>query len=208
MARPNRSAHIATSHSFIAVCAAIACTAVVGFASSDQRIAVPVVASTASNQGGGAPVFGAIPPGYRDWTLISVAVVGSPVNDIRAKLGNTIAIADFQQRTIPYRDGAIIARLAWRQDHDRQTDNALRLQAQQVGLSADAIAKLLSGSVVAGAATNVQFMVKDSKKYALTGGWGFAQFTDGKTDSIVQTTCFACHAPAKERDFIFTRYSN
>ena len=27
---------------------------------------------------------------------------------------------------------------------------------------------------------NMQFMVKDSKKYAATGGWGFADFKDGK----------------------------
>ena len=208
MAHPNRSDPTAILNSFLAVCGAVAATAILVFSLSDQRTAVPAVAATASNQAGGPTIFGVVPPGYREWALISVATVGSPVNDIRAKLGNTIAIADFQQGTIPYRDGAIIARLAWRQAHDPQTDNALRLQAQQVGLSADAIAKLLSGSAVAGTATNVQFMVKDSKKYASTGGWGFAQFTNGKPDSIVQTTCFACHAPAKDRDFIFTRYSN
>jgi hypothetical protein len=40
--------------------------------------------------------------------------------------------------------------------------------------------QLLSASFVAGPAINVQFMVKDSKRYAPTGGWGFAQFNDGK----------------------------
>ncbi len=36
-------------------------------------------------------------------------------------------------------------------------------------------------------------MVKDSKKYASTGGWGFAQFTDGKPDGgLALTTCFSC----------------
>jgi len=51
-------------------------------------------------------------------------------------------------------------------------------------------------------------MVKDSKKYASTGGWGFAQFDDGKpADEAVLKTCFACHSPAKDRDFVFTRYS-
>jgi hypothetical protein len=149
----------------------------------------------------------ALPPGYRDWTLISVAAVGPPVNDVRAKLGNDIAMADLRQGTIPYRDGAIIARLAWKQTADPQTSNALQLQAQQVGLSADAIGKLLSQSFIAGPATNVQLMVKDSKKYASTGGWGFAQFTNGKTDAIVQQSCFACHEPAKATDFVFTHYS-
>jgi hypothetical protein len=148
-----------------------------------------------------------LPAGYRDWPLISVAAVGPPVNDLRAKLGNDVAMADLRQGTIPYRDGAIIARLAWKQTSDPQTSNAIRLQAQQVGLSPDAIAKLLSQSFIAGPATNVQFMVKDSKKYASTGGWGFAQFTNGKPDAIVQRTCFACHEPAKATDFVFTQYS-
>lgn len=148
-----------------------------------------------------------LPPGYRGWALISVAAVGPPVNDVRAKLGNDIAISDLRQGTNPYRDGAIIARLAWKQTVDTQTSNALRLQAQQVGLNADAIARLLSQSFVAGPATNVQIMVKDSNKYASTGGWGFAQFTNGKADAIVQQSCFACHAPAKATDFVFTHFS-
>ena len=44
------------------------------------------------------------------------------------------------------------------------------------------VAKLLAESLVAGAPINVQFMVKDSKKYTATGGWGFAQFTNGKAE--------------------------
>ncbi|HEX3232109.1 MAG TPA: cytochrome P460 family protein [Pyrinomonadaceae bacterium] len=51
-------------------------------------------------------------------------------------------------------------------------------------------------------------LVKDSKKYPLTGGWGFAQFTNGKPDGeAVHQTCFSCHEPAKDRDFVFTRYA-
>jgi hypothetical protein len=52
-------------------------------------------------------------------------------------------------------------------------------------------------------------MVKDSTKYASTGGWGFAQFNnDGKpADEATHKTCFPCHEPAKERDFVFTRYA-
>jgi hypothetical protein len=63
-------------------------------------------------------------------------------------------------------------------------------------------------SFVPGAATNVQFMVKDSKKYAATGGWGFAQFKDGKpADAALLKTCFPCHEPVKARDFVFTHYA-
>jgi hypothetical protein len=51
-------------------------------------------------------------------------------------------------------------------------------------------------------------MVKDSKKYAATGGWGFAQFKDGKPDEkALLNTCFPCHVPAKGQDYLFTHYS-
>jgi hypothetical protein len=56
-----------------------------------------VVASRtpASGQASGeaVPIYGVkIPHGYRDWSLISVARVGVPLNDLRAKLGNDVAI--------------------------------------------------------------------------------------------------------------------
>jgi hypothetical protein len=51
-------------------------------------------------------------------------------------------------------------------------------------------------------------MVKDSKKYAATGGWGFADFKNGKPgDEALHKTCFPCHQPAKDRDYVFTRYA-
>ncbi|HEX6012232.1 MAG TPA: cytochrome P460 family protein, partial [Geminicoccaceae bacterium] len=64
-------------------------------------------------------------------------------------------------------------------------------------------------SFVAGSPKNgVQFMVKDSRKYASTGGWGFAQFNDGEPASeAVHNTCFSCHGIVKARDFVFTRYA-
>jgi hypothetical protein len=53
-------------------------------------------------------------------------------------------------------------------------------------------------------------MVKDSKKYASTGGWGYAQFDkDGSPEAPAakHEACFGCHVPAKEHDYIFTRYA-
>lgn len=65
----------------------------------------------------------------------------------------------------------------------------------------------LKSSVVE-SAVNVQFMVNDSKKYAATGGWGFADFKNGKPgDEAPHKTCFACHQPARDRDFVFARYA-
>jgi hypothetical protein len=51
-------------------------------------------------------------------------------------------------------------------------------------------------------------MVKDSRKYAATGGSGFAQLKDGKpAHETLRQTCFPCHEPGKSRDFVFTRYA-
>ena len=52
-------------------------------------------------------------------------------------------------------------------------------------------------------------MVKDSTKYAATGGWGFGHFgTDGKPgDAAFMKSCFPCHEKAKGSDLVFTRYA-
>ena len=51
-------------------------------------------------------------------------------------------------------------------------------------------------------------MVKDSKKYGSTGGWGYGHFNDSKpaADSFMQS-CFPCHKAIKSRDYIFARYA-
>ena len=60
-------------------------------------------------------------------------------------------------------------------------------------------------------ATMVQIMVKDAKKYASTGGWGFGRFIDGKpADAAQHKSCFACHSSTQEvvdQDFVFTRFA-
>lgn len=132
-----------------------------------------------------------MPDGYRDWRLISVAHEEGSLNDIRAVLGNDIAIKAYHDGKLPFPDGAIIARLAWRYVPSAENNKAFGR----------------SQSFVAGPPTNVQFMVKNTHEYASTGGWGFAQFSDGKPDRVAVQSCFSCHVPAKDRDFLFTRYS-
>jgi Cytochrome P460 len=143
---------------------------------------------------GAAPIFGVkIPPGYRDWRLISVAREEGKLDDIRAVLGNDVAIKAYREGKRPFPDGTIIARLAWSYVSSEENNKVFGR----------------SQSFVAGPPKNgVQFMVKDSKKYASTGGWGFAQFNDGQpADEAVHQTCFGCHEPAKARDFVFTNYA-
>src|SRR5687767_5911379 len=136
---------------------------------------------------------GRLPPGYRDWRLISVAREEGELDDIRAILGNDIAIKAYREGTLPFPEGAIIARLAWSFDASEENNRAFG-RAQ---------------SFVAGHPKNgVQFMVKDTKKYAATGGWGYAHFDDGKpAKEAFMQSCFPCHQEIKSRDFIFTRYS-
>jgi Cytochrome P460 len=140
-----------------------------------------------------APIYGiGIPAGYRHWELISVAHEVGDFDDLRAVLGNSVAMKAFRGGTLPYPDGTIIARVAWKHVPSAENDKVFG-RAQ---------------SFVAGPATNVQFMVKDAKKYAASGGWGFAQFKDGKPgDEAVHKTCWPCHEPGKELDFVFTHYA-
>jgi hypothetical protein len=121
-----------------------------------------------------------------------VAHEAGNLNDFRAILGNDAAIKAYREEKLPFPDGTIIARLAWSYISSEE-NNKVFGQAQ---------------SFVAGAPINLQLMVKDSRKYAATGGWGFAQFKDGKpADEAVLKTCFPCHEPAKARDFVFTHYA-
>ncbi|MBV6417815.1 MAG: hypothetical protein CMLOHMNK_02580 [Steroidobacteraceae bacterium] len=57
----------------------------------------------------------------------------------------------------------------------------------------------------------VGVMHRDAKKYAQTGGWGFEGFAgDSKTERAVgdkaASACFSCHAPQKDREYVFSRY--
>ena len=72
-----------------------------------------------------------------------------------------------------------------------------------------AILSPAASACVAGRTKNeVHFMVKDSIRYASTGGWGFAQFNDGTpADEAVQKTCFPYDRTVKVRDFVFNRYA-
>ena len=156
-----------------------------------------VVAYRTSASGGAdeevAPIFGIkIEPGYRDWRLISVAHEEGNLNDIRAVLGNDVAIKAYRDAKLPFPDGTIIARIAWNYVPSEENNKAFgRAQSFVPGFAPD---------------WYLQFMVKDSKKYAATGGWGFAQFNKGgqPANEAMHKSCFPCHEPAKAYDFVFT----
>ena len=156
-----------------------------------------IVASSAPVSGhadeAASTIYGVtIPPRYRDWGLISVTHEEGNFNQLRAQLGNEIAMKTYREGKLPFPDGAIIVALHWKRvpsDADNQVFG--RVQA-----------------FVAGSPVNIQVMVKDSKKYAATGGWGFGDFRDGKpSDEVLHKAFFSCHEPAKDHDFVFTHYT-
>jgi hypothetical protein len=165
---------------FVATVVAAAVAATVVIAGSRQ--------SGSAEAGDASPIFGVhIPAGYRQWEMVAPAQEAEPLNELRAVLGNTVAIKAYKDQALPFPDGTILTKLAWK--HIQSPD--------------------FEPASIPGAATTVQIMVKDSKKYPATGGWGFGRFIDGKpVDEAQHETCFACHeSRVKARDYVFTRYA-
>ena len=152
-----------------------------------------ILPPSGSADGEAAPMFVTkMPPGYRDWTVISVAHEEGNLNSFGAIVGNDAAIKAYREGKLPFPDGTIISasHFSYTPSED---NNSVFGRAQ---------------SFVPGPATNIQFMIKDAKKYAATGGWGFGHFNKDGTlgnDGLMKT-CFPCHAKAS-RDLVFTRYA-
>jgi hypothetical protein len=165
-------------------------------------VAIAVVAGVAgylapisgqTNKTAGPIYVTQIPPGYRDWRLISVAHEEGDLHSFAAVLGNDVAIRAYREAKVPFPDGAIIAALHY--SHVSSEENNKVFGRAQ--------------SFVPGPPTNVQFMLKDSKKYASTGGWGFAHFNKDGTpaDEAMLKTCFPCHQKTTATDLVFTHYA-
>ncbi|HEV2579038.1 MAG TPA: cytochrome P460 family protein [Acidobacteriaceae bacterium] len=132
-----------------------------------------------------------MPAGYRDYRFINVAHEAGGLNSLGAMLGNDIAIKAYRSKTLPFPNGTIIAALHYTHSPNAE-NNQIFGQAQ---------------SFTPGSPTNIQF-IKDSHKYAATGGWGFGTFKDGKPDPpAAMKSCFPCHAREKARDMVFTQYA-
>jgi nitrile hydratase len=105
-----------------------------------------------------SPIYGVrILAWYRQWEMISPSHEAGGFSELRGILGNAIAVQAYRDGTLPFPDGAMMAKLAW----------TLEPSAG------------FPGAFVPGHATTVQIMVKDSTKYAATGSWGFVRFIGG-----------------------------
>lgn len=148
-----------------------------------------IAALTAASAAGpaAAPNGIALPEGYKDWRIIAPSS-RSDKNHIRVILGNDIAIAAARAgKTNPWPDGSMLAKLAWKNKTDEHWPTA----------------------TVPGDFVQAEFMIKDARKYAATGGWGFARWVGmdqkpyGQDANFVQE-CYGCHIPVKANDYLYT----
>lgn len=138
--------------------------------------------------------------GYETWQVISLSHNGEK---LAAILGNPAMIQAFQagvpDNGKPFPDGAKMAKIHW---------------------TVKTKPTYPSTPTVAGPLHDVDFMVKDSLRFADSGGWGYAAFEfDGASDTFrpgntsdsppqgSDAKCgFGCHSIVKTRDFVFTEF--
>jgi len=160
-----------------AIVVALLAAAGVLFPASPTATATEIVA---------APSGVTIPKGYRNWQVVAPSQRDDK-GEIRVILGNNIAMKALRAKQLPFPDGAILAKLAWKRVKSAEFDNTF----------------------VPGEPQRIEFMEKNAKKYAATGGWGFGRFVNGApADEKEHGTCWPCHeANVKGNDFVFTRYA-
>jgi len=124
-------------------------------------------------------------PSYKNWRAVS-STDRFDNKTMRVILGNDVATKAIAENHInPWPDGATFAKVTWFQQPDGK------------------------GSIQTGEFQQVEFMIKDAKKYASTDGWGFARFRGadlkpyGK-DAAFTNECTGCHEPVRKNDFVYT----
>lgn len=132
-----------------------------------------------------APNGIAFVPDYKNWKAISTTDRFDN-HSIRVILGNDVAVKAISENRIhPWPDGSAFAKIAWFQQPDE------------------------NGLVRTGQFFQVEFMIRDSKKYARTLGWGWARWRGtglkpyGENANFTRE-CVGCHAPLRDTDFVFT----
>ncbi|NOR81386.1 MAG: cytochrome P460 [Methyloprofundus sp.] len=128
------------------------------------------------------------PKGLTNWRVIGSSI-RSDNNTQRVIVGNSAAIKAARSNTAKtqWPNGAIIAKLVWK----------------------NTMLETWKSATVPGDFVHTEIMVRDTKKYAKTGGWGFSRWTGldltpHSQDSNAAETCFACHQAAKGTDYVFT----
>lgn len=134
--------------------------------------------------------------GYETWQVIAPSY-RTDNHEVRIILGNPAMIAAYKQgipgngRSFP--DGSVIVKIGWSERKNPRFP---------VALEPDVLRR-------------VEFIIKDSKRFPDTSGWGYARFVYdeknaaftpfGKEASFARD-CYQCHTIVKQRDYIFTAY--
>jgi Cytochrome P460 len=134
--------------------------------------------------------------GYETWQVIAPSR-RIDNNELRIILGNPAMIYAYQEgipgNGKPFPDGAIVVKIGWSERKSPDFPAAFEPDVLK----------------------RVEFIMKDSKKFTDTNGWGYARFIfDAKTstftpygkDATVARECHQCHTIVKAKDFIFTGY--
>src|SRR5262245_55435152 len=66
-----------------------------------------------------------IPDGYRQWELVAPSLEGAPLNELRAVVGNRTAIDASRAGSLPFPDGTVLVKLAWKHVQSPEFEPAL-----------------------------------------------------------------------------------
>ena len=139
--------------------------------------------------------------GYESWQIVSISQDGDLIAAILANPEMIQAyMAGIPSNSKPFPDGAKLAKIHW---------NPKKMEA-------------FPAAMVPGTQHDADFMLKDSKRFADSGGWGYAVFEyDAASDTFRPGTLtdkppqgndakcgFACHTSVKARDYVFTEYGH
>jgi hypothetical protein len=145
--------------------------------------------------------------GCEDWQTIAVSQTKA-LNVLRVILGNPVMMKAYREgipgNGKPFPDGAKMAKIEWKQKEITTAPFSVS--------TPDTVPDTLE---------RVEFMEKDSKRFADSGGWGWAVFEyDAASDTFRPGTLadkppqgndakcgLACHTIAKAKDFVFTAYA-
>ena len=134
--------------------------------------------------------------GYETWQVIAPSYRTEKL-ELRIILGNPVMIQAYREgipgNGKPFPDGSIIVKVGWSERKSAAFPAAIEPDVLQ----------------------RVEFIVKDTKRFPETSGWGYARFVyDAKTgtfspygkDTSFAQECYQCHTLVKAKDFIFTGY--
>jgi len=121
------------------------------------------------------------------WTLVTIRF-RKDTSEMRLTYANELALKTLKEGSINYPDGAVIGKTGFHTGVDPQ----------------------FVSSVVPLGIRRYQLMVKDKKKYAATGGWGYALFdangvTFPENPIVTQNACYACHTIVENRGDVFSQ---